>query len=374
MSHSSKNRSIWLAVSLLLHSAATPMHAATITTNGNGEAVDVGIWYCANWDANGGGWWPLSSYRPLLPNGQYGMHDGADASVIDYHLQQLADAKIDFILFDDTNGDFNNYGPQNVWIKEKSKSVCARIKLWNERHSWKIKYAFSIGSFFINDREYPTGKSYDVIEQQARCVAEEVFNNRLFHSSDYYQIDGKPLLVVLDYNSDARTRWANYTGSKNWASRFAVRWAGTSGGYSAALGDYGWAMNSAGVLLHPEVEYLQPGHDNHLPVGAGWMHTLRRQGDYYVENWNKVLSNSLPRIVMIGAFNDYTEDSAVWTADTSRDHPGTRLPIERWGGHDGKLHPSMYWDYTVGIIRTLRYGSPKPTMAGSATACSTPGP
>ena len=365
---------MWLAVSLLLHSAVTPVHAATITTNGNGEAVDVGIWYCANWDVNGGGWWPLSSYRPLLPNGQYGMHDGADPSVIDYHLRQLADAKIDFILFDDTNGDFNNYGPQNVWIKEKSKSVCTRIKLWNERHSWKIKYAFSIGSFFINDREYPTGKSYDVIEQQARCVAEEVFNNRLFHSSDYYQIDGKPLLVVLDYNSDARTRWANYTGSKKWANRFAVRWAGTSGGYSAALGDYGWAMNSAGVLLHPEVEYLQPGHDNHLPVGAGWMHTLRRQGDYYVENWNKILSNSLPRIVMIGAFNDYTEDSAVWTADTSRDHPGTRLPIERWGGHDGKLHPSMYWDYTVGIIRTLRYGSPKPAMAGSAPASWTLGP
>jgi hypothetical protein len=153
MSHSSKTRSIWLAASLLLHSAAMPMHAVTITTNGNGEAVDVGIWYCANWDVNGGGWWPLSSYRPLLPNGQYGMHDGADPNVIDYHLQQLADAKIDFILFDDTNGDFNAYGPQNVWIKEKSKSVCARIKLWNERHSWKIKYAFSIGSFFIKDRE-----------------------------------------------------------------------------------------------------------------------------------------------------------------------------------------------------------------------------
>jgi hypothetical protein len=93
MSHSSKPRSIWLAASLLLHSAAMPMHAVTITTNGNGEAVDVGIWYCANWDVNGGGWWPLSSYRPLLPNGQYGMHDGADPNVIDYHLQQLADAK-----------------------------------------------------------------------------------------------------------------------------------------------------------------------------------------------------------------------------------------------------------------------------------------
>ena len=127
-------------------------------------------------------------------------------------------------------------------------------------------------------------------------------------------------------------------------------------------------MNAAGVLLHPEVEYLQPGHDNHLPAGAGWMHTLRKNGDYYVNNWDRILGNPLPRIVMIGAFNDYTEDSAVWTADTSVDYPKSRLPIERWQGHDVQLHPSMYWDYTVGIIRTLRHGAPKPIMAGSAPA------
>ena len=124
-------------------------------------------------------------------------------------------------------------------------------------------------------------------------------------------------------------------------------------------------MNSAGVLLDPEVEYLQPGHDNHLPAGAGWMHTLRRQGDYYVENWNKILSNPLPRIVMIGAFNDYTEDSRRLDGRHQPRLPGDPLTDQRWYGHDGKLHPSMYWDYTVGITRTLRYGAPKPTMAGT---------
>ena len=197
MAPSWKNCPVWLAVLLLPLFAAMPIDGAKIATNGNGEAVDVGIWYCANWDANGGGWWPLSTYRPLLPDGQYGMHDGADITVIDYHLQQLADAKIDFIVFDDSNGDFNHYGPENAWIKEKSKSVCARIKLWNGRHSCKIRYAFCIGSLFIGDREYLTAKSYDVIEQQARCIAEEIFDNRMFQSGDYYKIDGKPLLVVL---------------------------------------------------------------------------------------------------------------------------------------------------------------------------------
>jgi len=342
--------------------AASP---APITTNGNGGSTDVGIWYCVNWEANGGGWWPLSSFRPLLPDGRYGTYDAADARVIDFHLQQLADAQIDFILFDDTNGDFNNYDPKCSWIKEKSKSVCARVKLWNTKHHWRIKYAFAIGSFMIGDAGFPTASTYHVIEQQARCVAQEILLNRDFNSTDYYQLDGKPLLVVLDYNTDARTRWAGYPGSKVWAHTFSIRWAGTGGGYRAGAGDYGWAMSQGGVLLDAEVEYLQPGHDNHLPVGAGWMATSRRSGDYYVNNWARILSNPLPRIVMIGAFNDYTEDSAVWTADTSTDYPKSRLPIERWQGQDGKLHPSMYWDFTVKIVRTLRDGDPRPTMAGS---------
>lgn len=343
-------------------------NAATIETNGNGGSTDVGMWYCANWDANGGGWWRLATYRPLLPDGSYGMHDGADPVVIDFHLQKLAEAKVDFIAFDDSNGDFNGYKPSNAWIKEKSKAVCARIKLWNRSHAWKIKYAFGIGSFMIGERDYPTATSYDVIEQQARCVAQEVWLNDAYNRDDYYLIDGKPLLIVLDYHRDARDRWANYDGAKEWANRFAIRWAGTSGGYSVAAGDYGWAMNPAGVLLHPEVEYLQPGHDNHGVPGAGWMHTPRENGDYYVRAWNKILNNPLPRIVMIGAFNDYTEDCAVWTADTSVEYPKTRLPIEQWRGHDGELHPSMYWDYTVEIIRTLRDGAPKPVMAGSTAA------
>ena len=370
MKHPGRNRWCTGTVALLLQFICIVNQASAIKTNGNGDPTDVGIWYCANWDAQGGGWWPLSSYRPLLPDGSYGMHDGSDSAVIDFHLAKLTEAQIDFILFDDTNGDFNGYGPQNTWIKEKSKAVCTRIKLWNKSHTWKIKYAFSIGSFMIGERDYPTATSYDVLEQQAHGVAEEVFFSRDYSPDDYYQIDGKPLLVVLDYKVDARARWANYAGPKIWADRFALRWAGTSGAYSAAAGDYGWAMNSAGVLLHPEVEYLQPGHDNHLPAGAGWMHTLRRMGDAYVENWDSILRNPSPRIVMIGAFNDYTEDSAIWTADSSIDYPKTRLPIERWQGHDGRLHPSMYWDYTVGIIRTLRRGAPKPTMAGTQQAGS----
>src|SRR5687768_5017999 len=76
-----RSASYFLAVLLVtLQLRAVEAAGSTIKTNGNGEPVDVGMWYCSNWDAHGGGWWNLATYRPLLPDGSYGMHDGSDSA------------------------------------------------------------------------------------------------------------------------------------------------------------------------------------------------------------------------------------------------------------------------------------------------------
>jgi hypothetical protein len=49
-------------------------------------------------------------------------------------------------------------------------------------------------------------------------------------------------------------------------------------------------------------------------------------------------------------FNDYLEESAVWTTDTSK-LDDTR---EKWTNGGGKLIPSMYWDMTKEYVGTLR--------------------
>ena len=52
---------------------------------------------------------------------------------------------------------------------------------------------------------------------------------------------------------------------------------------------------------------------------------------------------------MIVAFNDYLENTAVWTADTS-----ILTDADKWRGHDAKLNPGMYWDITIEKIKALR--------------------
>jgi hypothetical protein len=52
---------------------------------------------------------------------------------------------------------------------------------------------------------------------------------------------------------------------------------------------------------------------------------------------------------MIVAFNDYLENTAVWTADTT-----DLTDADKWYGHDEGLHPWLYWDITVGNINILK--------------------
>lgn len=347
-----------LAILAILFTGLTTSVYAQTTTNGNGDSTDVGTWYCPNFSIPRNSWWSLTSMRGLLPDGSYGEYNTDEPKVIDFHLQELADAKIDFILFDETNGNFNEYAKDGEWEAEHAKVICSRIKIWNQNHSRKIKYAFAIGSWFINNSDFPKATSQDVVDQQARCILSEVFNNSAYKSSDYYQINGKPLLVDYSWAGDAQSRWESYTGSKTNANKFTIRFAGNAGQYSPF---YGWQQPT--VTLNSECEFISPGWDCHQ-TGDGKRYS-RDYGDRYANNWKTVLDNPRPKIVLIAAFNDLTEDQAIFPTDTSTDYPGTRLPIERWYGHDGQLHPTMYWDYTIGAISALKYGAARPAMAGS---------
>ena len=76
----------------------------------------------------------------------------------------------------------------------------------------------------------------------------------------------------------------------------------------------------------------------------------RKNGDFYRQCWQRVLDNPKPQIVMIQAFNDYLEESAVWITDTSK----LDDTQEKWTTSDGKLSPSLYWDLTKEYIAKLR--------------------
>jgi hypothetical protein len=319
---------------------------ATTTTNGNGTAVDVGTWFvtyngAGSWANNFGKGFPIN-YRPLDQYGSYSIPESTDTSLIDFYLAQLTDARIDFLILDETNGGFANtpYFPANFAVIDAAKLVAARLQVWNASHSWKIKYAMAIGGYALMCNPDPFGVC---IEDQAQAVVDDFYN--VYGAENYYQVDGKPLLVLYDFSAtDNAARWTSYTGTKTYGNQFTIRSANSG----TPAGSYGWETRD-GTQLHPEVEVVMPGWYSHnegqqAPIG-------RAQGDYYTNAWNTVLDNPLPKMVVITAFNDYNEDSAIWTADTTTVvEPRT----EQWDGHDGQLHPDMYWQMTKRNIVALR--------------------
>ena len=153
-----KISSLLLAFCLLCMSfftyASIDATAATVS-NGNGGKTDVGAWFVTYnnqtmWSNNFGTGYPIN-YRMLLPDGTYGIPDSSDIDTIDFQLAQIAEAKIDFILFDLTNGGVTEkikYGwEDNYWITETAQLTCSRIAEWNKTHDWKIKYAIAVGVY-----------------------------------------------------------------------------------------------------------------------------------------------------------------------------------------------------------------------------------
>ena len=106
-----------------------------ITTNGNGGKTDVGTWIVTYnnekmWEDNFGSKLPIN-YRGLLPDGSYGILDSADVEQIDFMLSKIAEAKIDFIIFDETMNEIDVESERTI-IKKISRS------LWWRRRSLYI--------------------------------------------------------------------------------------------------------------------------------------------------------------------------------------------------------------------------------------------
>ena len=74
--------------------------------------ADIGIWYSVWYkydpeypnDSTKNLWrdWDIR-YDPILPDGTYGLYDSGDKEIIMFHLKELTEAGIDFIIMDQTN-------------------------------------------------------------------------------------------------------------------------------------------------------------------------------------------------------------------------------------------------------------------------------
>jgi len=328
-----------------------PNLPAETATNGNRlGSTDVGIWYCTYygdaWTNVGGMGYPPTLYRPLCSNkpGDFRTYNATNVAVVDFHLQQIAAAKIDFLLFELTPGGLGGYRHAMDVFVDNARVAARRLKIWNDTHAWKIRYAIAAGAHPDVYGSDPIGVC---MEREAQDVYDHFYNNPDFGGpTNYYQLDGKPLIVYWGALNQNISTWASYAGDKTYGNHFAVRFA-----QDVISGSYGWNIYANGTVINREVEVVSPGWGHYKRAAPPYV--SRRKGDFYAQCWNTVLTNPRPRIVMIVAFNDYLENTAVWTADTTH-----LTDADQWIGHDGQPHPSMYWDLTVRNIQALKEGKP----------------
>ncbi len=349
----------------------------TLATNGNGGKTDVGAWFTtynvnAFWGENGRFSDPSSAdvgYKALLSDGAYGIPYSNDTDEIDYQIRKMAEAGIDFIVFDLTNGGLSNQftygmGENLAFIINNAKLTCERISLWNETHSWKIRYAVAVGIYANLRATYAgelSGSPYTHVlsingvdktcatvglsaELQAAEVLSQFVNNETY-GDDYYTLDNKPLLVLHETGDKRATGYVSaYSGDKTSISQFTVRDSNSA----AQAGTYGWYTrgsvadnNNCGAVADDEVILVSPGHCNHAN-GNNTPTASRENGEHYKANWELVLKTQ-PRIVMISSLNDYMEDTAIWPTNTAK-----CTAEEKWSD------PYQYWDMTVDYIEQLR--------------------
>ncbi|WP_434345490.1 FG-GAP-like repeat-containing protein [Myxococcus virescens] len=330
-------------------------HGAGSNTQFLGDAYGKGRVAPVTFTAADGTWRVLDSSKYLQPNimntweawdirylprthGVYQVYDSKDATVIDEHLATIESAKIDFLLLDETN----NLDVDQGYIKARALEVCARIGQKRSAGALSTpRYAIAIGGIQFDHQpatlELEAAKVWNEFVQSAKCVTPD----------GYFQLDGKPLLVVYAEYAD-RLAWESWTGSKTASSRFTVRWAQGSVRASSTQPPqrdrrlyYGWGMPD-GALANDEVMVVMSGWNNHRGWFVSRTYNGVRGGFYQQLGWSRV-NQQRPRLAIINSFNEYAEETAVAPTDTS----GLTGTSEKWLDAQGNLAPDMYWNMTV---------------------------
>lgn len=307
--------------------------------------TQIGIWYAiwyteGFWDNDGGSTSQPIYYRPLLPDGTYGKYESSDRNIMKWHIEEISNAGIDFLILDQTN----DIDTGNGALNQNALRLVRCIFDWNSAGNRPLKYCSAVGAYaeLYNDMS--------IIESEAKKLWERYIDGKVFGTSDYHMyVDGKPLMVIFPFTEQ---EWLDYKkdnpGKTPYADKFTIRFAE---GHAYEPGYWGWAMPK-GTLINEDVACVIPGwyKFNH-PLEK----VYRNKGQTYKKNWETVLaSDIIPQHIVINSFNEYAEHTAVFTAKTTGFPSG--YPIEKWIDSTGQENPSMYWDMTKLYISKFRNG------------------
>ncbi len=266
------------------------------------------------WDA-----WNIK-YLPYH-KGKYQQYDSGDSIAIREHLKELSEAKIDYLLMDETN----NLYVENGVIFNRAIAVAKEIKKWNENPANRpMRYVFAIGGIQFSGQP-------STLETEAKEVWNNVINRAGTGGLDTYLMqNGKPLLICYYGQESYREAWKSY--DHTWSDKFTIRWC--NGVNSGTPDLYGWGIPNGSINSSFLMEVM-PGWNNH----QGWF-VSRNGGNFYKNScWERVLSK-LPQQVIINSYNEYAEETAVARTNTSLLTGNS----EKWSA------PDYYWNLTVDYV------------------------
>ena len=289
------------------------------------EKKTVGLWSLMLW-FNDGDYRPWEMYVRYFPVG--GIYNSYDVAHIDKLINSADDLGVDYLILDNTNGAFRHDGRFNKTIS----LITERIKF--HKSQLKISIAIGYGIYEKKDFQYHLNE-IDYIK-------------KYFNDESYYQVNGKPLLILYINPQDKITnitkdpKFGKYIstddryGYRNFFTDYTIRYAsGANDWLNDPQGLYGWQFKKkegrGGNRSYPTMGVMPGWNRSHNQL-TGSKPVERNGGKFYRESWMNVIRQS-PANVIVTSWDDWAEETAI-------------APSIEWG--------NTYYDITKNMIKKYK--------------------
>ena len=333
------------------------------------------------WDA-----WRID-FSPLLHSGEFGVYDSADLVQARYMFDKLADIGISYFITDNTNGlgcDFGN----TLAATKTLAAFAARYNAEPDRQKGggkgKIFYSLSVGVNPLGPATDPATLSkmdnqlqdvWDMFMNTTDAAAAAIDGNAdaktganaaaLAGAAYKHPITGKPL-IILYVEPSFEYRYGLYLKSLPETAIGNRYHIGYSDGNNWRAGLYGWMIdrscgppntpdnpcNETGVSPHfdtgvrpsNDTMYISPSYAKveEDPAGPGTYHTYGARDLGWYASQFPVVEQACPTLLIVGAFNDYTEMNGWWPSKCPECNTGE------------ELDPYLFWNATVEGLAQVR--------------------
>ena len=273
-----------------------------------------------------------------LKNGQPWQYCLFNEQDIDAIIEDLASAKIDLVLFDQTNTLLGERGT----LFEANKIFAQRLAAWNAGpNNRKVRYCLALGHQLGVEKLF-----YECETVLAELIEHPVRGGR----DNYLHLGGKPLMVLYAVQAFRDKVFAD----PNHATRNKFTWLHAEGptvSTSDGRGFVGWFNTIDGPVADDRSMFVTPrypvGYPENFPVGVGNFPEgiFCRSFDFYQNSWDRVISIR-PDVVVVGSY-DLNESNRIGIIDDSRMAAARR---EMDGSNPA---PDKYWNETLNKIDQL---------------------